>query len=211
MFTLQLQSWIVYLVVRLIYATARVRVAHPERRQKAAAESPSGAVVLALWHEHAMASIISHKDQNIHPVVSLSKDGAIVDFTASRFGNPCIRGSSSRGGRQARDNALITVEKGESVAITVDGPKGPRHEVKAGCVDVARKSGCPILPFRCIASKSWILRKTWDQTRIVKFFAKITIIYGEPIWVDRDISVEGFTAKLAEVKAALHQLEQEAI
>lgn len=205
---LKILCWAIYAVVRTIYVTLRLRVVNSEILDTAKKKSPTGAVILVLWHEHAMASIISHKGQNFHPVVSLSKDGEIVDFTSKRFGNPCIRGSSSRGGLRARNEAVAYLKRGESVAFTVDGPKGPRHEVKPGCVETARSTGSPIIPTCAVASRSWILRKTWDQTRIVKFFSKVTLTYGEPIWVDENVSDEDFYTYVQTVRAAIMKLEE---
>ena len=184
--------WLLFVVCRLLMMTWRIRVVGMDKRRKAIAENPRGSFVLATWHENAIAGVLSHPGQGIAVLCSQSKDGEIVAYIASRIGLKAVRGSSSRGGREARDDMIDLLRSGTSAAVTIDGPRGPRRKAKPGIVDVARKSGAAIVPITCIAKDCWTLSKTWDKTKIPKPFSKLLVHYGEPRFVSVDCEGEDF-------------------
>ena len=198
----RLMCYLLYLFARLVLLTSKVVRIRVDEMKNIRAERP---IILAQWHEHAFAMMITHRNQYFYPVASLSKDGDMVSAVSKRLGLPCVRGSSSRGGATARKNLGELLAQNKSVAFTVDGPRGPRHKVKPGCVDVSIKCNAPIFPVLAFAQKSWILRKTWDQTRIPKPFSKIYLIYAPPIY-----PCENFDDQLLAVENALMNLEAEA-
>jgi lysophospholipid acyltransferase (LPLAT)-like uncharacterized protein len=200
-----MKLYVFYFLCRLLMMTWRVRVIGFDRRRRAAACHPRGSFIFACFHENASPGTLSHPGQGIACLVSHSKDGELVAFVVERIGLKAVRGSSSRGGREARDEIIDGLEEGTPVAITVDGPKGPRRVVKSGVVDVAKKSGAAIIPLACAIDRAWILRKTWDQTRIPKPFARVVIRYGEPIMVPEASEGEAFEALKLRVQEALHQ------
>lgn len=181
-------NFLVYVVVRLLSLTWRVRIVGMEHRQRAVQAHPQGSFIFALWHENAVASLLAHSYQNVHPLVSRSGDGEMVAYTSAKIGHRPIRGSSSRGGVAARLEMQQRLQEGAFVAITVDGPKGPRRKVKPGVVDAAVKSGAAILPVTVVANRFWVAHRAWDKTRIPKPFAHITIYYSAPIFVPADVS-----------------------
>ena len=196
-------SMIVYVVVRIMALTLRVRFTGTEHRARAEALHPRGSFCMALWHEQLFAGIVAHRKMRFAPLASLSGDGAIVSFVMNRLGFRTIRGSSSRGGPKARDQLVAITEEGWFTAITVDGPTGPRRRVKGGVVDIARRGGVAILPMVALAKRSWVLAKSWDQFRVPKPFSKIEIRYGAPIVVAPETAGLAFGDVKARVKAAL--------
>ncbi len=202
-FTLTL--WILYIFCRLLSATWRVRVVGMDRRRRGMGMSRSGSVLIASFHENAAAGILSHPGQKICTMVSHSKDGEIVAFITEKIGLTAVRGSSSRGSKAVRDAMVETVLAGVNGAITVDGPRGPRRVLKNGIVDIARKTGAPVLPTTCVGSPTWVLAKTWDQTRIPKPFARLLVYYGEPIAVPADTKDEGFQGYLTTIGNAMNR------
>jgi lysophospholipid acyltransferase (LPLAT)-like uncharacterized protein len=103
---------------------------------------------------------------------------------------------------------LDRLQEGWSPALAVDGPTGPRRQVKPGAIDLARKSGHPILPLMAIAKSPWILR-TWDAMKIPVPFSKIYVGYGKPICVPPDVDGENFVKAQQELAQALNDLEAE--
>ena len=184
--------WLLFIACRLLMMTWRIRVLEMDKRRKAVAQNPRCSFVLATWHENAIGGVLSHPGQGIAVLCSQSKDGEIVAYIASRIGLKAVRGSSSRGGKEARDDMIDLLRSGTSAAVTIDGPRGPRRKAKAGIVDVARKSGAAILPITCIAQQYWVLNKTWDKTKIPKPFSKLLVHYGDPRFVPVDCEGEEF-------------------
>ncbi len=74
------------------------------------------------------------------------------------------------------------LKQGKRCAITPDGPRGPRREMKMGTVQIARLAGCPVVPFGFAAEHCWRL-KSWDKFIVPKPFSRAVFVYGEPILI----------------------------
>ncbi|SMF22724.1 lysophospholipid acyltransferase family protein [Pseudobacteriovorax antillogorgiicola] len=171
-----------FIFCRLLHLTYRYQVVYEDNRQKTQVNRQKTNFMIATWHENSLAGILSHFNQGILVLISRSFDGELVSFIASRFGLGTVRGSSSKGGKEARSELENRLSAGYSAAITVDGPRGPRHQVKPGIVALLKETKVPILPMAAIAHNPWVLSKTWDKTRIPKPFSKILVLYGKPIF-----------------------------
>jgi lysophospholipid acyltransferase (LPLAT)-like uncharacterized protein len=109
-------------------------------------------------------------------LASASKDGEIISAFLAHFGIRAIRGSSSRGGARALVEMKRAIEDGYIMAITPDGPRGPRYSMNPGLVKLAQITGGLILPIHVTYSSYWQL-KTWDGFMIPKPFAKVHITF----------------------------------
>ncbi|MGH7441838.1 MAG: DUF374 domain-containing protein, partial [bacterium] len=90
------------------------------------------------------------------------------------------RGSSSRGGGSGLKELAGFLAKGESVLLTVDGPRGPRRKAKDGALQLARLSGCPVVP-AIFATRPAPRLKSWDRMVIPPPFARAVLWYGKPM------------------------------
>ncbi len=180
-----------------------------ENLKEAGRLHPHGAHILTCWHEFIIPGILSHYGKPYMALTSYSKDGDMVGEVLKLSGQSLVRGSSSKGGKEAREILYPRLENGESLAISVDGPRGPRRKVQPGVVDLARKTGVPILPFCVLASKSWVFKKSWDQTILPKPFSKVTVQYGKPFTINDQsecLTNETFAFYLNEVEVKLNEL-----
>jgi hypothetical protein len=119
------------------------------------------------------------------------------------WGLGVLRGSSSSGGDAAFRDLIRVIRAGRSVAITPDGPRGPRERLKPGVLQLARVTGVPIVPLAAAASRAWWFVR-WDRFLVPQPFARLHVAYGDPIHVPRDaVDLEGVTtlveAKLKEL------------
>ncbi len=78
-------------------------------------------------------------------LVSASKDSALLAAVLAKFGVEQVRGSSSRRGPQALLELTTLAQMGYDLAVTPDGPKGPRYSVQEGIVALAQLTGLPII------------------------------------------------------------------
>jgi lysophospholipid acyltransferase (LPLAT)-like uncharacterized protein len=179
-------DWIVILIatplIHFLGLTLRIREEGqvqwgPRARQK---ETP----IWALWHETILMSVWHHRDQDVHVMISPSRDGELISRIARFFGYTPIRGSSHRGGKEALGELISRLKAGKRCAITPDGPRGPRREIKIGVLSLARTTGCPVVPFAFAAEHCWRLR-SWDQFIIPKPFSRAVFVYGQPVKVPR--------------------------
>lgn len=201
-----IRNWLVnilvFVIMRSLHATYRYRVFGQDNRLRAAAHSKKGAVALATWHGFSMAGTLAHAHQPVRPLCSQSRDGSMVAFICKMMGMNPVRGSSSRGGREARDEIVASFSEGYSVGITVDGPKGPPHVVKPGVIDVARRGSVAIVPLTALGDRNWVLG-SWDRLNIPKPFARVAVSYGEPIVVPEDVDEQGFERLRVELQNQL--------
>ena len=96
---------------------------------------------------------------------------------------------ASRRGPQALLELTTWAERGYDLAITPDGPRGPRYEVQAGAIALAQLTGQPLVP--CCYSLAWkITLKSWDRFQIPLPFGRAVMRFGEPLRVPREASDE---------------------
>ncbi|MDZ7759925.1 MAG: lysophospholipid acyltransferase family protein [Desulfovermiculus sp.] len=149
--------------------------------------SRKGPVIYALWHDELFPLCYLHRNQGVVAVVSSSKDGEMLAQVLSRLGFQLARGSSSRNGMQAVRQVLQTMNRtGANAVFTVDGPRGPRHEVKEGAVYLAAKSGLPLVPVRVHMHPVKRFHKAWDKFQLPLPGARCTVYYGLPYTLARE-------------------------
>ncbi len=155
----------------------RVQVHAGERRNRLIeAREP---FIYLLWHETLLPLLWVHRHQGIAIIVSQGREGRYLSDYASGIGYTLLQGSSSRGGARALLGAVRALATGTPVAITPDGPRGPRREMKGGVVRAAERSGAWILPLHCAAGRSWRL-SSWDRMLVPKPMSSLVVGYGEP-------------------------------
>lgn len=135
--------------------------------------------VIILWHGELLPILWAHRDQGVSVLISTHADGEIIARICESLGCRTVRGSSSRGGARALLQLVQELDGGHEVAITPDGPRGPRRSFAPGAVVAAMRAGVPIIAFGAVVDRAWRLR-SWDRFVIPKPFARVTIRYSEP-------------------------------
>lgn len=118
-------------------------------------------------------------------MVSRSFDGEYIARTIEKLGFVAVRGSSSRGGARALIGLRRQLEQDNSVAFTIDGPRGPKYVAKPGPVLLSRASALPMAVFYVALSDAWVLN-TWDAFMIPKPFSKALVRVSAKIQVPAD-------------------------
>lgn len=169
--------FIMQLFVRFIYLTSKKVFHHPKIDSKEA-------FIVAFWHGELLMQPFNYK--NIRPkgkvsaMISEHKDGEAITKTVEYLGIDSIRGSSTRGGAKALIGAIKELKAGYDIAITPDGPKGPRHSVADGIVAISQKTNARILVFNCKPTKYWQFN-SWDKFIVPKPFGKLEFFIQEPL------------------------------
>jgi len=152
-------------------------------------------VIFCVWHNRlALSMFIFRKyvcqrlpSRRLAALVSASKDGAFLASVLENFDVQPVRGSSSRRGPQALLELTTWVQRGYDLAITPDGPRGPRYVVQEGVMALAQLTGAPIVPVVYQAS-SKIALNSWDRFQIPLPFARCQVNFGEAVRIPRDAS-----------------------
>lgn len=162
--------------------------------------------VLVFWHDRILLATYYFRYRRIIVLSSKSFDAEYTARIIKRFGFGTVKGSSTRRGLGAMIEMIKTIKnKGYPAGFTVDGPRGPRYRVKTGPVLVAKKTGCPMLPFMVEAGKYWSLR-SWDRLQVPRPFTRAKVFIGDPIYVDPNADEGEMDRKLAELQKALDLL-----
>ncbi len=117
--------------------------------------------------------------RDIYAMISEHSDGEIIARLIGFFGFKSIRGSSKRGGTKALFNVFKKLKDAKDIAITPDGPKGPRFSIANGVVAIAKKNDTKIIIFNYKADKYWRFN-SWDKFVVPKPFATIEFFASEP-------------------------------
>ncbi len=187
-----------YLFIKLLYATCKKRFHLP----KEGYISPS---IVSFWHGEILMNPFLYKkymkNVKISLMISEHFDGELIARTAGFFGFGFIRGSSFKGGVKALKESFGKIDKGESIAITPDGPRGPRHTVADGIVMIAQKKNIPVIVYRYKASSFWQIN-SWDRFIIPKPFCRLDFYASKPFYItgmSREEAKKAIKEKLSHV------------
>ncbi len=170
-------------VIRALARTWRYKAVGQESVMRLRADRKP--ILFTLWHGQMLPLLWFHRNEGVAALVSEHKDGEVIARILDWMGYALIRGSTSRGANRALLGIVRTLREGHDVAVTPDGPRGPRHKFAPGAVVAAHRAQAPIMPTVAHVDRFWQL-KTWDGFIIPKPFAKITVAYGTPVQVSGD-------------------------
>lgn len=195
-------------VLLAIGGTWRVRHVGREAvdRERLAAGGP---VLYAFTHGVLLPLAFTHRNRDVRVLVSESRDGEIITRITDRLGFGAVRGSSSRGGAEAVAGMAKLGREGHDLAITPDGPRGPRGSVAPGAIHIAARGRVSIIPVGVAASSGWRAR-SWDRFLVPKPFARVWVVYGPPITVDEMGDEAEIGGRVTELEAGLARAEAEA-
>jgi len=194
-------------VLRLLALTIRRDVLHQEHAEKFWNQEKF--VIAAFWHQRLlMMPFLPHKGR-VGMMISRHRDGEFIARAVKLFGIDSVRGSTTRGGAVALRGMVRFFESGAHLAITPDGPQGPRHVVQRGVIELARLTAAPIIPVAYSASRKKIFN-SWDHFILPLPFCKIIYVYGEAIFIPRNLSEKELEEKRLLVEDRLRQVTAEA-
>jgi len=147
--------------------------------------------ILAFWHSRILLISYLYKGWNGVAIVSQSEDGEIIARILEKQGQEPIRGSTTRGGIRALAKQIRYLEGSvRPGAVIPDGPQGPRFKAQPGVIVLAKKTGYPILPVSYSAKRIKIFN-SWDRFVLPYPFTRCLAVYGEPIYVPKDVDSAG--------------------
>lgn len=195
---IKLFSWGIYKILKIQELLTNLKnVDYPDINQ----------CIFVMWHANQFL-VHGFKNKNHTSIlISNSLDGDIVSYVSEKWGFKVKRGSAGKKGAIAATKQMYEeLMQGESLAIMVDGPRGPYHEVKKGAIALSIESGVPIVPVNWYSEdKTFKAIPSWDKMKCPVGFCKIMNLYGKPIY-PQDKSEEEL---ILEVKNALLELEKQ--
>ena len=165
----------IYLLLRLWYATLRIRL--DETSRTLMASNGTGPCVFYFWHQNLFVAPILRKlrkHRRMFGLMSASKDGAWLETLVSWFQVEAIRGSSSWRGAKALQELEAYQNLSCDIIITPDGPKGPRCQCKPGSLHWTAVHHFNVIALHFKMYRFWQLN-SWDGFKIPFPFSKIFI------------------------------------
>jgi hypothetical protein len=185
-------GWLVAAYIELIIRTMRWRFENRAPVDEIMS-GPQGLIAL-FWHgriAQGMACRPLLKNKSRRVMISLSPDGEFIAKAAERLKIPPVRGSAgregrlSKGGARAFREALGFIRSGGVMILTPDGPRGPREELPAGPLLMARAAGCPVF-IMSLAARPALTLRSWDRAAIPLPFARGEVVLEGPLRLPPD-------------------------
>jgi len=207
MFRARVLPFIAWAIMSIWSWTLRIRYVNKAIPDRLMSEREN--FIFAFWHGRQFILFHSHRNTGIVIPASESRDGEIQAGILRHFGFDVVRGSSKRKGDRALLGLVDGLRRGKTIALAVDGPRGPIYDVKQGVTYLAGKLGKQIVPVATSARRFWILEKIWDRYMLPAPFSAAVVMYGDPITVS-GISEAELEMKRKDLERALNNLMAEA-
>jgi lysophospholipid acyltransferase (LPLAT)-like uncharacterized protein len=180
-------AFVVAFVVRIWIGTLRYRYRFLGPNVDPHQRGMRARYIYAFWHENMLLLAYHYARPNVHVLISQHADGELIAEVCRHLGFATVRGSTTRGGADAVRRML---RLSAHVAITPDGPRGPRRKVQQGLVYLAARTGLPIAPVGIGFRKPW-RAGSWDRFALPRPWSRAVCVTAEPIEVpegmDRDV------------------------
>lgn len=160
--------------------------------------------IFVLWHEYIIFPLYIRPHSRLAMLISQHQDAEILSQMASLNGLEIVRGSTHRGGSNALKK-ILTDAHGTSLAITPDGPRGPRRQMAQGCVYLSSRLQVPIVPVGFGFDRPWRGR-SWDKFAIPRPGSRARAVMGPRIQVPPDLGRNELEAHRLWIEQQLNDL-----
>jgi lysophospholipid acyltransferase (LPLAT)-like uncharacterized protein len=174
-----LEKYFGAMLIFLLGITYRYKLKSPEPKER---------VIYAFWHRNLLPLVYLRKFENAAVLISSSRDGQFIAGPLEALGFKTVRGSSTRRGSQAL-REMIRISQEHSLAITPDGPKGPREKIKPGLINAAYLTKLPIVLTVVDIEKEKTFN-SWDNFRFPLPFSRINVTYSKPIFINNKDNID---------------------
>jgi lysophospholipid acyltransferase (LPLAT)-like uncharacterized protein len=149
-----------------------------------------GPAIYLFWHEYIPFLFYLRGHCRIAMLLSRHQDAEWLSHAAGHMGFGTIRGSTSRGGLAAL-RELLRAGTTTNLAITPDGPRGPRRCLAPGCIYASSRLGIPLVPIGLGYDAPWRVRSAWDHFALPRFYSRACAVVGPRVQIPAGVSRAG--------------------
>jgi hypothetical protein len=160
-----------------------------------------GRYIYAFWHENILLPAYQYGRPDIYVLISEHADGELIAEACRHLRFRLVRGSTTRRGVKAVRQMIQLAQKNH-LAVTPDGPRGPRRQVQAGLVYLAARTGLPIVPMGIAWRRAWRMR-SWDRFALPVPWSLASLVTTEPIRVPETVDKDELERYRKQVEQAL--------
>ncbi|MEO1317016.1 MAG: lysophospholipid acyltransferase family protein [Pseudomonadota bacterium] len=175
--------------------------------------APGTGVIAVMWHGRLfMSPTYAPLPRRTVAMISRAGDGDVITGIVARWGVETVRGSTydkrkgqEKGGAQAFEGAERALREGAVVAITPDGPRGPRMRAQAGAAELSARTGAPVIGVAFSTRKGRCLQ-SWDRFLLPLPFGRGVILWSESLPAPPPKDAEAAEAQRQAIEAMLTRL-----
>ena len=180
----QLLAFIAFIYIVFVKITSNIKYENIDSPKKYWQDKKP--FILAFWHGQLMTFSYTWKiNKKLNILASSHSDGRFGASIARYFKLNNIPISSDGNNLSLRPIFKI-LNSNNYIAITPDGPRGPKEKVSEGIIKIAKISKVPIIPVGFGSSKNFCL-KSWDSFLITLPFSKCRIVWGDSITIPENL------------------------
>jgi lysophospholipid acyltransferase (LPLAT)-like uncharacterized protein len=161
----------------------------------------NGRYIYAFWHENLLLPAYHYGRPDIRVLISQHADGQLIAEVCRHLRFRLVRGSTTRGGVEAV-RQMLRASRVSHLAITPDGPRGPRRQVQMGLLYLAARTELPIVPTGIGFQRPWRLG-SWDRFAVPRPWSLSTCVTTDPIHVPADADKDRLEHYRQQVEQAL--------
>lgn len=207
--------WLAALLLWLVFVLINktLKIVEIEETPLADLRKKGFSIIYALWHSQTFVPFYNKRKDKVVLLTTAARRGQILNSAVKNFGYQIVH----LPGFKAQKNWLIQINKligfiknGYDTGIVLDGPDGPAYQIKPGIFFIASRTGCPIIPSGIGVAKKIKLFWRWDRYWVPRPFTKAIILYGQPLFLEKDFLSQDLEALKSELKKRLDELNQKA-
>ncbi len=168
----------------------------------------SGQKIYLFWHEYILFPLSLRGHSNLAMLLSKHADAEILSHVAGHLGFECVRGSSNRGGISAL-RELLRKSETMHLAITPDGPRGPRRVMSPGPIYLASRLGKPLVLMGMGFHRPWRVG-SWDRFAVPRPFSRGRAVISPELYLPPNLDRDGIEHYRLQAERMLNRLTVEA-
>ncbi len=190
-FILRLGGWFAYLFMQVWMSTLQFRAFISNKSVDPAVPDPDPDQprrrIYLLWHEYMLPPIYLRPWCNIAILLSQHDDATVLYYATRIMGFDPVRGSTKHGATKAVRELMGKTKEAKHLAITPDGPRGPRRTVAPGAIFLASQLQMPIVLMTFGYNRPWRFG-SWDRFALPRPFSRCRVILSDEITIPPDLN-----------------------
>lgn len=189
-FILRMGGWLAYLCMQVWMSTLQFRAIISNKSVDPAVADPNPDQprrrIYLLWHEYMLPPIYLRPWCNVAILLSQHDDATVLYYATRLMGFDPVRGSTRHGATKAVRELMEKTREAKHLAITPDGPRGPRRTVAPGAIFLASQLQVPIVLMTFGYNRPWRFR-SWDRFAIPRPFSRCRASLSDEIMIPPDL------------------------
>ena len=198
-------SCLIYLYARFTGITTKWKVNGVDEIYRFWEKNES--IILVGWHGRAlMLPLFWRAKHPLSALVSSHQDGRMIATMLRIFGMKIINGSTNENASAAAFGLRRALADETSIAITPDGPRGPRMIMSMSPIYFAQKTGKPIFAMTYSTQNCKIIEKAWDKMMVPLPFSKGIFTISGPFYVPSGLNNDELEQQRLRIEKILNDI-----